>query len=233
MTTLRHVRALIFDLDDTLWPVRPVILHAEHAMHAFLRERYPRIVEQHDLDSMRDRRARIGLAHPTMRHDFTWLRLEALRSHAREAGYPDEERLAEEAFEVFYRARNEVQLYEDVRPALVRLRGRVRLFALSNGNADLDRVGLGGLFEGALAARDAGMLKPDPRIFHQLLQAAGLAPREAAHVGDDPEADVLGARGAGLTPVWVNRSGAAWPHASPAPGLSVRSLEELPALLGP
>jgi putative hydrolase of the HAD superfamily len=230
MTTLRHVRALIFDLDDTLWPVAPVIRRAEERLLGWLAAHYPRIVERHDLRSMRELRARMALEHPRMRHDFTFLRLAALRAHAREAGYP--ESLAEEAFAVFYRARNEVQLYGDVLPTLARLHGRVRLLALSNGNADLVAIGLGGLFERALAAREAGVLKPDPRIFHQLLQRAGLAPGEVAHVGDDPDADVQGARGAGLEPVWVNREGAEWAHASPPPVLTIRTLQDLPPLLG-
>lgn len=231
MTPLGHVRALIFDLDDTLWPVGPVIRRAEETLHAYLAEHYPRIVALRNLDAMRELRARMVHEYPHKRHDFTFLRLEALRIHAREAGYP--ESLAEEAFAVFYRARNEVQLYEDVRPTLAQLRSRVRLFALSNGNADLVAVGLGGVFEHALAARDAGFLKPDPRIFHQLLEAAGVAPAEAAYVGDDPEADVQGARGAGLTAVWVNRDGAEWTHASPPPTLTIRTLGDLPTLLGP
>jgi putative hydrolase of the HAD superfamily len=226
---MRDVQAIIFDLDDTLWEVGPVIVGAEHAMLGFLAERYPRVLERHTLDSMRDVRARMALEHPAMRHDFTWLRLESLRHHAREAGYPDS--MAQEAFEVFYRARNQVSLYDDVLPALERLRGRVRLLALSNGNADLAAIGLAGYFEHALSAREAGVLKPDPRIFALLLTRAGLGTTGVVHVGDDAVADVEGARRAGLTPVWLNRRGLDWPSArSPAP-LAVRTLAELVRLL--
>jgi putative hydrolase of the HAD superfamily len=52
------------------------------------------------------------------------------------------------------------------------------------------------------------------------------------HVGDDPEADVEGARAAGLRPVWLNRSGTPWPAPSAAPDLHIRSLLELDAVLG-
>lgn len=225
---MRDVQAIIFDLDNTLWDVGPVILRAEHAMMACLAERYPRILELHTAESMRDLRARMALEHPAMRHDFTWLRKQALRAHAREAGYP--ESLAEEVFAVFYRARNEVSLYDDVLPSLSALRQRYRLFAISNGNADLGVIGLSGYFEVSLAARDAGMLKPDPRIFHLLLERAGLEPRQAVHVGDEPEADVEGARQAGVVPVWVNRHGGAWPRET-APPLAIRSLTEIAALL--
>jgi 2-haloalkanoic acid dehalogenase type II len=227
---MRDLQAVIFDLDDTLWEVGPVIVRAEHAMRDYLAERYPRVLELHTLESMRDLRARMAREHPAMRHDFTWLRLESLRHHAREAGYP--ESMAEDVFTVFYHVRNQVTLFDDVLPALERLRGRFRLLALSNGNADLAAIGLAGFFEHAVAARDAGVLKPDPRIFALLLERAGVTAEAALHVGDDAVADVEGARRAGITPVWVNRSGAEWPAvASPAP-LTVRSLVELTALLG-
>jgi 2-haloalkanoic acid dehalogenase type II len=226
---VRNITAVIFDLDDTLWDVVPVIMRAEHAMTRFLAERYPRVLELHTMESMRDLRARMALEHPTMRHDFTWLRMQALLVHAREADYPDS--MAREAFEVFYRARNEVALYADVLPALTRLSCSYRLFAISNGNADLGAIGLNGYFERSLAARDAGMLKPDPRIFTMLLGAARVPAAEALHVGDDPRADVEGARRAGIRPVWVNRHGAEWPGDLPQPVHAVGSLTELVALL--
>ena len=226
---MREVQAIIFDLDDTLWDVGPVILRAEHAMLQYLADRYPRVLDMHTVEFMRDVRARMALENPAMRHDFTWLRREALRVHAREAGYP--ETMVDEVFAVFYRARNEVVLYDDVLPALEALQQRFRLFAISNGNADLAAIGLARYFERSLAAREAGMLKPDPRIFAMLLGRAGLAPRHAVHVGDDPEADVEGARRAGVAPVWLNRYGDNWPRASQEP-LAIRSLVELDVLLG-
>jgi putative hydrolase of the HAD superfamily len=223
---MRPVRAIFFDLDNTLWDVHPVLVRAEQVLHAFLCEQYPQVTTRHDLESMRALRVAIAREMPAMRHDLTWLRLECLRRLAREAGYA-EATLSEQAFEVFYRARNEVVLYDDVRPALDSLVRNYRLFAISNGNADLGAIGLGRYFEASLAAREAGMLKPDPRIFEILLVRAGLDAGEAAHVGDDPEADVEGARAAGLLPVWLNRDGVAWPLDTAEPEVAIASLAEL------
>jgi putative hydrolase of the HAD superfamily len=51
------------------------------------------------------------------------------------------------------------------------------------------------------------------------------------YVGDDPHADVLGARAAGLRTAWVNRRGLPWPDVGPAAELEVASLEQLEAAL--
>jgi putative hydrolase of the HAD superfamily len=226
----KRFEALIFDLDDTLWEVTPVIVRAEHAMYRFLEQHYPRVTERHDLSSMRDRRAAMASVHPEMRHDFTWLRLEALRGHAAEAGY--DASMADAAFEVFYAARNEVELYPDVRPALALLKRRHRLFALSNGNADLERIGLADCFELHVTARAAGALKPDPRAFRCLLDACDVDSAQLLHVGDDPDADIGGAQAAGLSTAWINRTSRAWPEERRAPDYVARDLGELARALG-
>ena len=226
----RRFDALILDLDDTLWEVGPVIVRAERLLFEYLERHYPRVTARHDVASMRDVRARIALEHPQMRHDFTWLRLESLRAHAAEAGY--DASLAEDAFAVFYRARNEVQPYPDVVPALEALSSAYRLYALSNGNADLEAVGLAGYFTLHATARTVGTLKPDRRMFDHVVSAAGLDAARIAHIGDDPDADVSGARGAGLAAIWINRRGHSWPHSVPMPDHVVTDLRELVEWLG-
>jgi FMN phosphatase YigB (HAD superfamily) len=69
-------------------------------------------------------------------------------------------------------------------------------------------------------------------MFDYVLDAAGLEAARVAHIGDDPDADVGGARGAGLAAVWVNRGGRIWPHAAPAPDHVVADLGELVHWLG-
>ena len=177
--TMPNIRAICFDLDNTLWDVWPVIRRAEQAMYDYLAERYPRVVAAHTVETMRAARERTAALYPQMQHDFTFLRLQALRDHARDFGYA--ETMAEEAFDVFIRARNEVELYDEVLPALEILHRRYRLFTASNGNADLAKIGLAHFFERSVAARQVGALKPDPVIFRKV------------HRGDRP-----GARGGGV-----------------------------------
>jgi putative hydrolase of the HAD superfamily len=128
---------------------------------------------------------------------------------------------------VFFAARNRVEFYDDVRPALIRLRSRYRLFALSNGNADLERCGIADLFAGHVTARAAGAAKPDARIYAALLERAGVEAHQVLHIGDDPLADVVGATQAGMQAVWLNRDAREWPKEFAAPLRTVSTLAEI------
>ncbi|MGH8287633.1 MAG: HAD family hydrolase [Steroidobacteraceae bacterium] len=206
---LRAIRAIAFDLDNTLWDVGPVILRAEQCLHGWLREHCPRITKRVSIEEMRAARERLARAEPHNAHDFTYLRITALAAHARECGY--EEEVAERAFEVFFAARNELQPYVDVQPALEQLGARYALASLSNGNADLELIGLAPHFSVSLNARQIGVAKPHPRSFQHLARGLRLQPHEILYVGDDPYLDVEAARGAGLRTAWMNRSEAPWP----------------------
>lgn len=224
-----RIRAVSLDLDDTLWDVAPVLARADARLREWLAERYPRMAALHDPDVQRERRLALIRDTPARAHDLTWIRTESLRRCAREAGYP--ESVGEEAFEVFYAARNEVDLYPDVREALARLAALMPVYALSNGNACVQRVGLGEYFADAIGAHHAGAAKPDPRIFRHLLEVAGLPAHAVLHVGDDPHTDVAGARDAGLATAWVNRVGREWPAELARADVEVGSLAEVVALL--
>jgi len=224
------VRAVCFDLDNTFWDVVPVIQRAERQMYKFLEERYPRVVAQTTIEAMRAARERVALEYPQMQHDFSFLRMQSLRDHARLAGYQEE--LAEEAFEIFIQARNQVDLFSDVLPGLELLSRRYRLSTASNGNADLRRIGIAHWFERSLSAREVGALKPDPAMFRKIIEGTDLAPADVLYVGDEPVHDVVGARDAGMRTAWINRTGAQWPEALEPPDMVVTSVTALATLLG-
>lgn len=222
---LDGISALCFDLDDTLWEVGGVIAKADAEVMQFLERRYPRLAGRHNVESLRAARTRLARAEPDRAHDMTWLRTESLRRLAVAAGDPAH--AAEEAFAVFIEHRNRVELYADVLPALGRLAARFKLATLSNGNADLRRIGLQSLFAVSLSAGEIGVAKPDPRAFSSVADRLGIAPREMAYVGDDPLNDVQGARAAGWRTVWVNRRRQPWPAGHAPPDVSVSDLSEL------
>ena len=219
------MQVLSFDLDDTLWPVGPVIEAAEQELFAWLQRAHPAVVHGHSIASMRELRAAVATQYPGQAHDLTFLRREALVRQFSAAGH--DIALADHALEVFLTARNRVDLYPDVRPALERLKASYRLFALSNGNADLQRCGLAHFFDGHVTARKAGAAKPDARIFTRLLGEAGASARDVLHVGDDPIADVAGAHSAGLQAVWLNRDSRPWPDTLGPPPRTIKTLSDL------
>jgi FMN hydrolase / 5-amino-6-(5-phospho-D-ribitylamino)uracil phosphatase len=231
MALPRDIRAVAFDLDNTLWDVGPVILRAEQCLHRWLREHCPQLAERVSLEEMRAARERLARAEPHNAHDFTYLRITALAAQARECGYGEE--VAERAFEVFFAARNELEPYADVQPALKRLRARYPLGSLSNGNADLERIGLASLFSVSLNARQIGVAKPHPRCFQHLARGLRVQPHQILYVGDDPYLDVEAARAAGLRSAWMNRSRAPWPADLAPPDLDVADCLQLAGRLVP
>ena len=233
-----RVRAITFDLDDTLWPIAPAMLHAEQRLQDFLQTHCPRSATAYPIAAMRALRDRIAADHPQLAHDFSAQRRLSLQTALLPHGYDDGH--VEAAFAAFYAARNEVQCYADSLPALQRLAARYPLAAITNGNADLAAIGLDHFFRFSLYASDFGTAKPAPAIFHAACAQLDLAPSEVLHVGDDPTLDVIGAHRAGLRCAWLNRTPASWSALLPPdqtefdaiqPDLIVRDLAELADVL--
>jgi len=92
----------------------------------------------------------------------------------------------------------------------VRARG-LPLGVISNAShgilGDIKRTGLAPFFKHVVYSQAVGAAKPDPAIFREALARFGVAPPKAWHVGDNPVADVEGARGVGIHPVLVDRGG--------------------------
>ena len=129
-------RVISLDLDDTLWPVGPVIAAAEAALLDWLRRAIrgpcagttsnpcaPCARAIASAVSRAQPRPDVP-APPRARRAIRRGRLCRVARATRRSRYSSH-------------ARNRVEFYDDVRPALERLRARYRLFALSNGNADL------------------------------------------------------------------------------------------------
>lgn len=223
-----RIAAITLDLDDTLWPIEPVIARAEARLHEWLVRHCPRAAQAFPLAALRELRDRIAAEHPQLAHDYSAQRRLSLQHALIGHGY--DQTHVDAAYDEFYVARNEVACYADTIAALDRLAARFPLASLSNGNADLERIGLRRYFRFSISARECGVAKPDPAIFHAACERLGLPPAQVLHVGDDAELDVAGARAAGMKTAWVNRHGATWVRSQP-PHLHVRDLTELADIL--
>lgn len=224
------IRAISLDLDDTLWPIWPTIERAEKALHDWLQAHAPGAAAFFGggASVMNQLREHVNAHHPALRADLSAVRLEMIRLALTRAG--EDPLLAEPAFEVFFAQRQCVTLYDDALPALAHLSARFPLVSLSNGNADIKRIGLGDYFRAAVSAREVGVAKPDPRIFMAAAAALELPPEQVLHVGDDATLDALGALNAGMQAAWLNRGDHPWPHEA-QPQATVATLTELCELL--
>jgi len=216
LQTLDQVVAITLDLDDTLWPVRPPLVAAERTLADWLARHAPATAAGMGPGAMLALRARVAAEHPHWAHDLSAIRLETIRRALRQHG--DDPGLAEAAFDAFFDARHQVTLYDDVLPALERLARRFRLVAVSNGNAEVARIGLDRFFVASVSARLHGAAKPDPTIFHAACAAAAAAPATVLHLGDDPVLDIDGALTAGLQAGWIARPDGAHLDAPPRDG---------------
>lgn len=220
-------RAITLDLDDTLWPMLPVLRGAERALGDWLLAHAPATAHHLDPQTRLALRKAVMTDHPERAHDVGFLRLELIRRALLAAG--DHPSLAEPAFDVFMDARQRVTLYDDVLPVLAAWSSRMPLVAVTNGNADLRKIGIANYFVGVVSAHEIGCAKPDPKVFHAACGIAGVAPADTLHIGDDPRLDVEGAIAAGLQAKWLLRADLAERHEvlphHPPPAATLHDIE--------
>jgi len=129
------------------------------------------------------------------------------------------------------------RLFDDVRELFAcAKKARVPLVLITNGASDTQRdklrvLGMQHWFDVVVISGEVGVAKPDPSTFVLALGKLLLEPKNVWHVGDSLTTDVAGAKAAGLTAVWLNRSGRIRRGGDPEPDLEIRSLSNLTGLL--
>jgi HAD superfamily hydrolase (TIGR01509 family) len=221
------IRVIAFDLDDTLWHVHPVIVRAEDKLGTWLSQQVPQL--QYDVVSMRQFREQILKEDPSLGHRLTVLRTRVIESALLNSDIPENESksLAAAAMEVFLTARNEVAFFDGAIETIEHLAGRFELGALTNGNADIHRLGLAAHFGFAFSAEQVGAPKPAPDLFHAALEHTGCRPEEVVYVGDDPFKDVDAAKSVGLHTIWCRNDARPGPGET-APDQIIDQIRELP-----
>lgn len=230
---MARLKLITFDLDNTLWPVDRVIRRAEAACQEWLAKLHPDAAAQLQPAMMRDIRNELLTANPQYLNNLTALRTDLLESGFRRAGYSehDARQFAQQAFDVFHEARNQVDLFPGALELLESLSDRYALGALSNGNADLRKAGLSDLFHFHHSAESVGKRKPAPDMFHAALESAGTGAHQSLHIGDHPVEDIGAALDVGFDAIWANLLGLEWPSQLPRHPHQVSSLEELQQLI--
>ena len=217
--TASTFKVITFDLDNTLWDVEPVLERAEARVYAWLDQHAPAVTRQLTPDDIHQLKLDLLAERPDLKHQISAIRRLTYQRTLLTAGYDEafSQHWGEQAFQQFLDARHAVTFYEDVLAMLQALSGHYLIGALTNGNADIQRLPLGDYFDFSFSAEQLNASKPDPRLFRAAVEHADCLPAELLHIGDDPECDVIGARNAGCVPLWFNPQRANWPGPGPAP----------------
>jgi putative hydrolase of the HAD superfamily len=235
------IRAVLFDLDDTLCDDLGAAEAKIRAVAARAREHLPGV----SLDALTNAYNRVAdevwtaidLINPPR---LTDVRKELWRRALSDVGHEREDMaLVDDLAALQLSLRHStIHLFPDALETLDRLRAAgLRLALVTNGVSEthaekIVALGIRDHFDAVLMPDEVGFAKPDARVFHLACERIGVAPNEAAHVGDNWMSDVAGAKGAGLFAVWFNPDGRPFPSRTLAPDAQVRALSEVPALVG-
>lgn len=205
---LRPVKAISFDLDDTLYDNRPVMARAEQALVTYLHHHFP---QTQAIDLQQWRSIRDTLAHQDvgLAGNMSALRMATLEHGLRQAGVDGAAatRGRDDAMAHFLRFRNQIEIAPEVHQMLTSLAARFPLIAISNGNADIHQIGLQDYFTSAWQPSAQLRGKPTTDMFLAAQQELGFKPAELLHIGDHPISDVQSAARFGAQSVWLNASG--------------------------
>jgi putative hydrolase of the HAD superfamily len=213
-------RAILFDLDDTLYDLRSYWRNRLRLALDMVRAGLPELDQETLLQVAIDER----------------VYMEQWPDFLRRQGVADEALIAA-THDAFRRDWFEqMALYDDAAHTLGALRPRYRLGLITNGpaaiqRAKIERFGLASYFDALIVSGEVGVAKPDPAIFALALEQLGAWPHEALFVGDSPEHDMRGAQAAGMAFVWMNAHGEALPEGFGRPLAVIARLGELVGVL--
>lgn len=210
---MRNITHVFFDLDHTLWDFKMnsretlgelfhemrLDSHGVQNVESFI-ESYERVNDikwaqyrkgEIDKETLRKTRFRDALIHFEVDHPNL--------AHQMEIAYIE-------------RSPHKTNLFQGAHETLEYLREKYSLHIITNGFSEVQDVkltksGLKPFFETVITSEQVGVNKPDPKIFHHALHSTGAKRNQSVMVGDNLEADVRGARRAGLHSVFFNPEG--------------------------
>ena len=206
---LSHIRAISFDLDETLYDNMPYIHKAQQSLNDYMHTNYPQ-TKSISAEQWRNIRQRVLFEQPQLKNDLGGLRKTVLTIGFMQTNMHSDkiETAVEQCFDYFYMKRSDFEVPKSVRKVLKKLASKVPLAAITNGNVDLVAIGIDTYFSCIVHASQAHPMKPNPAMFDYVSKQLDIPPKNILHVGDDLDKDVRGAIDAGYQAAWfaVNRT---------------------------
>jgi len=209
---LQPFKAISFDLDDTLYSNREVMLATDTKLVAFFAKIFPEHAAL-DMNFWWPFRQQTLNKHPNFIHDVGALRRATYTLGFIQLGQTVEqaELLSQQAYDYFMKERSNFSVPENVHQLLKKLSNYYPLVAISNGNVDTHAIGLKDYFSfiyhaGDLTPKATSVLKrkPSSDMFALACKQLAISPQELLHVGDCGQADISGAILAGCQSVWLS-----------------------------
>jgi HAD superfamily hydrolase (TIGR01549 family) len=200
---LNPIQAITFDLDDTLYENTSVIVKAEHSLIEFMHNQYP-VTKDVNKDFWRSQQKAHFLANPSLKNDMGELRRLSLESGFMALGLSGDKLdvAIKRCFEHFYFQRSNFSLHKDIHSLLKSLSDRLPLVAITNGNVNLQQIGLDDYFSACFQASVELPMKPNKAMFVAAQAHLNIPPENILHVGDSLQKDIYGALKAGYQTAW-------------------------------
>ena len=207
----KKIKAITFDLDDTFWDVKPVIINAEMKTRKFIEDKIG-ILEWGSWEEFKLIREKLILKDSSYEFDVGKLRkkllLMKIQDHMSDSETANE--LAEKAFQLFFKERNKVEFFPYVLDEIMKLSQIYELGCLTNGNADINMIGVSKFFKFNISSKDVFANKPNENHFHRAKELLGVSKEEILHIGDHKINDMLGAINYGVEALWFNPKKEIW-----------------------
>ncbi|RLV60277.1 HAD family hydrolase [Parashewanella curva] len=202
---LDQIQVISFDLDDTLYDNRPIIIKAETEFLKFMQQIAP-AQHQWQREYWLSQKQQILQQSPELSHDTWQSREQTLKYTLQQQAISEMQvqQLTRQGMEHFLFHRSNVEVPQSSIDLLNSLSQHYPLIGISNGNVDPSRIGIADYFQFILHSGNGLRMKPAPDMFALACERLQLAPEHILHVGDNAQADVFGARNFGCQAAWLN-----------------------------
>lgn len=235
---LKQVKAISFDLDDTLYNNRPIMLAIEDKMVDYFAKKLSAYEFTFNRLYWATFRRQAIQSNPNLSHDVVQVRFESYRLGLLALDFNEDEAVkqAQAALEHFITLRSDFIVPKASHDLLASLSQKFPLVAISNGNVDTQSLGIAHYFQyiyhaGYQPNMSDQLLrqKPATDMFSLVCQQLAIKPVELLHVGDCGYADIHGALNAGCQTVWLPHYGVG-KSLKQLPHIELDNLQELSAL---
>ena len=209
---MSEINLITFDLDDTFWDIRSTIINAENNSRKWAEDRIGKKIEWGTFEDFMKIRSELVKKDPSLEYDLGMLRKKTIAHHTKKffKETKDLNEFIEDAYFFFLEERHKVTFYDDVIAVLEELSAEYKLGVLTNGNADVNKLGIGHLFDFSISSMDVKSNKPGRAHFVKAHELSQVDFKNTLHVGDHPVNDIVGARELGINTMWFNLNNLNW-----------------------